>query len=85
MGRYPINFHNIGIVHGSYVRGNSIWKSYNRAIAVKGVHNLRVRHNVIYDVMGHAIFTEDAIEKRNLIQYNLVASVKSSFSVLYTD
>ena len=46
---------------------------------------MRVRHNVIYDVKGHAIFLEDAIEKRNLIQYNLVASVKSSFSVLYTD
>ena len=85
MGRYPINFHNIGTVHGSYVRGSSIWQSYNRGIAVKGVHNLRVRHNVIYDVMGHAVFLEDAIEKRNLFQYNLVASVKASFSMLYTD
>ena len=85
MGRHPINFHNIGTVHGSYVRGSSIWQSYNRAIAMKGVHNLRVRDNVIFDVMGHAIFLEDGVEIRNLIQYNLVASVKSSFSLLYSD
>ena len=40
---------------------------------------------MLYDVMGHAVFLEDAIEKRNLIQYNLVATVRSSFSLLYTD
>ena len=41
-GRYAINFHQLGVCHKSYVRSNSIWLSYNRGIAIHGVHNLRV-------------------------------------------
>jgi hypothetical protein len=35
--------------------------------------------------MGHTVFIEDAIETKNRIEHNLVASIKPSFSLLNTD
>ena len=52
LGRYPIHFHMDGDVHGSYVKGCAIHHSFNRAVTMHGVHNLRVEHNVIYDILG---------------------------------
>ncbi len=43
LGRYPIHFHMIGTVHNSYVRGNAIHHTYNRAVTIHGVHYLRVQ------------------------------------------
>ena len=40
---------------------------------------------MIYDVMGHAVFIEDGVETKNLIENNLVVSVHASFSLLQTD
>jgi len=45
LGRYPVHFHMIGAVRGSYVRGCAIHHTYNRAIAIHGVHYLRVLNN----------------------------------------
>ena len=45
IGRYSIHFHMIGAVRNSYVRHNSIHHTYNRAIAIHGVHYLRVQNN----------------------------------------
>jgi len=45
IGRYSIHFHMIGAVRNSYVRYNSIHHTYNRAIAIHGVHYLRVQNN----------------------------------------
>ena len=84
-GKYPINFHELGVCDESYIRGNSIWKSFNRGVAIHGVHNLRVQNNVFYDIMGHAVFIEDAIETKNLIEGNLVITVKAAFSLLQSD
>ena len=39
------DFHMIGSVRNSYVRYNSIHHTYNRAIAIHGVHYLRVQNN----------------------------------------
>ena len=85
IGRHPINFHNLGTTHNSYVRGNSIWQSYNRGIAIEGVHNLRINDNVLYDIVGHAVFLKDGVETRNKIKENLVVSVKRSLGMLYSD
>ena len=54
----------VGTVRGSYVRKNSIHHTYNRAVAVHGVHYLRVQDNVAFETMGHAFFTEDGIETK---------------------
>ena len=45
LGRYSIHFHMIGAVRNSYVRYNVIRHTYSRAIAIHGVHYLRVQNN----------------------------------------
>ena len=85
LGKYPIHFHMIGRVTKSYVKNNSIQRSYNRGTTIHGVHYLRVSRNVYYNVMGHTIFIEDAAETKNLIEYNVVAGTRQSFSLLNTD
>jgi hypothetical protein len=49
------------------------------------VHYLRVTDNVTYHTKGHTIFVEDAIETKNLIENNLIVSVRRSWSLLNTD
>jgi len=58
LGRYPIHFHMIGTVRNSYVRGNSIHHTYNRAVVIHGVHFLRVVNNVAFETMGNTFFVE---------------------------
>jgi hypothetical protein len=72
LGRYPLHFHMIGTVHNSYIIGNSIHNTYNRAVTFHGVHYLRVQKNFAFRTMGHAFFIEDAAETKNLIEDNLV-------------
>lgn len=52
LGRYPIHFHMEGDVKDSYVKGCAIHRSFNRAVTMHHVHNLRVERNVIYDILG---------------------------------
>ena len=85
LGRYPIHFHLMGRVSGSYVRGCSIHKTFNRAVNIHNTHNVLIEHNVVYNVMGGALFLEDGIETGNTLQYNLVLFVKSSTSLLNDD
>ena len=85
LGKYPIHFHMIGRVTKSYVRNNAIRNSYNRGTTIHGVHYLRVQRNTYFNIMGHTIFVEDAAETKNLIEYNVVAGTKPSFSLLNTD
>ena len=68
LGRYALNFNAIGTVSKSLAKGNAIHKSFNRAIAIHAVSYLTVENNVVYNVMGHAIFLEDAIETKNVIK-----------------
>ena len=85
MGRYPIHFHMIGNVIGSYLEGNSIHQSYNRGTTIHGVHYLKITKSVYYDHMGHGIFWEDSIESNNLVEDNLVMGTKKSTSLLKSD
>ena len=75
----------IGNVHNSYVKGNSVHQSFNRAITLHGSNYLRVEENVIYNVKGHNIFIEDAVERNNYIYKNLIMRTKRSWSLLNTD
>lgn len=85
MGRYPIHFHMIGSVSGSYVRGCAIHDTFNRALTIHGVHNFLVEKNVAFNNMGHAFFMEDAIETKNKVLNNLGILTKKSFSLLNSD
>jgi len=53
------------------VRGNAIWRTYNRAVTIHDVEYLRVMNNVAYDTMGHTFFIEDGIERKNYLDGNL--------------
>jgi hypothetical protein len=61
MGRYPIHFHMNGDVTESYVRGNSVHRSYARVTTLHAVSYLTVEYNVGYKAYGHNIFLEDGI------------------------
>ena len=85
IGRYPIHFHINGNMNGSYVRGCAIHHTFNRAVNIHHTHNVLVENNVVYDVMGGALFLEDSIEYGNIFQYNLAVFVRSSSSLLNDD
>ena len=58
VGRYPIHFHLPGNMSTSYVRGNAIHHSNNRACTLHDVSNLLVEHNVVFNVKGLSFFLE---------------------------
>ena len=75
----------IGTVRNSYVRRSSVHHTYNRAVAIHGVHHLRVQDNVAFENMGHAYFLSDGIETKNVITGNLGASTRPSYASLNVD
>ena len=85
LGRYSIHFHMIGAVRNSYVRRNSIHHTFNRAIAIHGVHHLRVQDNVAFETRGHTYFMEDGLETKNIITGNLGANTRENFVGLTSD
>ena len=56
VGRYPIHFHLPGNMSTSYIRGNAVHHSNNRACTLHDVSNLVVEHNVAYNVKGLSFF-----------------------------
>ncbi|MEM1278394.1 MAG: right-handed parallel beta-helix repeat-containing protein, partial [Pseudomonadota bacterium] len=72
LGRYPIHWHMGADVSGQYVENISIHEAYNKGITVHGSFNARVEDNVVFDHIGHGIFTEDGSEYGNQFLGNLV-------------
>jgi len=85
VGAYPFHFHMIGAVRNSFILGNAIHHTYNRAVTIHNIRFLRVIDNVTYHTKGHSIFVEDGAETKNRIERNLVISVRRSWSRLNTD
>ena len=85
LGRYAVHFHMIGAVHTSHVTGCATHQSYNRAYTIHGTHYLKLQRNVAFEVKGHNIFIEDAVETHNLLKGNLVIKAMRSWSGLNTD
>eukprot|EP00117_Sycon_ciliatum_P036091 scpid3682/ scgid27229/ Fibrocystin-L; Polycystic kidney and hepatic disease 1-like protein 1; Protein D86 len=85
LGRYPIHFHRLGNVHSSFVKGCSVYHTFNRAIVIHETNYLTLQDNVVYDVLGHAVFIEDGVEEHNYLENNVVAKCRRSWSLLMTD
>lgn len=85
LARYPIHFHFQGNARNSYIRGCSIWKAFNRAMVFHHTNYLKFDGNVVYNVMGGAIFVENGNEMHNEITHNMASFVKSSTSLLNDD
>ena len=83
--RYPIHFHITGNMNTSYVRGNAIHHSNNRACTLHDISNTTVEHNVAYNIKGLTFFLEDGVEMYNTIQYNLAVFTRMSNSLLNPD
>lgn len=85
LGRYPFHWHMLsyagatylGDATGQYLRRSTVNHSANRGIVIHGTNGVEVSDNVVYDVRGHGVFTEDAVERRNLIDGNLVLHVRN--------
>jgi hypothetical protein len=85
LGRYPFHWHmlsysppNTGAdATGQYFRNSVVNESQNRGIVVHGTNGVLVQDNVVYDVRGHAIFLEDAVERRNTFDGNIVMRVRN--------
>lgn len=84
-GRYPLHFHMIGDISGSYIKGCSVHNTYNRAITIHGVSNFLVDSNVAYNVMGHTFFIEDGVEIYNTISHNIGILTRASSSLMNAD
>lgn len=86
MGRYPVHWHRLSYHHGTgallgdaaghVLRNSSIHGSMNRCVVLHATNGVRLENNICYDIRGHAIFLEDAVERRNLIENNLVLHVR---------
>ncbi len=76
LGRYPVHFHLLGSVPGSYIRSSSIHHSWNRGIVLHGTQDVVLQDNVCHDVLGHTYYMEDGTETRNRLVGNLGLSTR---------
>ena len=84
-GRYPIHFHLMGNISGSYVRGAAIHNSFNRAMTLHNISNFFVEKTVTFDIKGLSFFIEDGLEVHNTIRQNLAVYTRQSSSLLNPD
>lgn len=85
LGRYPFHWHRLsyddttylGEATGQYFRDSVVNESQNRGIVIHATNGVAVTNNIIYDVRGHAVFTEDAVERHNTITGNLALRVRN--------
>ena len=85
LGRYPIHFHLNNDMRSSYVKECAIHESFNRAVNIHKTNYVTVERNVIFDVMGGAVFLEAGNEIGNVFKYNLAILVKHSSSLMNED
>ena len=86
MARYPFHWHMLsydsatgnykGEATGHEIRNSAIWDSAQRCIVVHGTNGVKVVNNICHNITGHAMFLEDAVERRNVFEGNLVLGVK---------
>ena len=87
MARYPFHWHMLsyafntaaylGDATGQEIRNSTISDSAQRCIVIHGTNGVKVVNNVCYNIRGHAIFLEDGVERKNLIEGNLVLKVRN--------
>ncbi|MEO9967521.1 MAG: G8 domain-containing protein [Reichenbachiella sp.] len=83
--RYPFHWHVLSYAGtetltdatGQFFRKNTINSSANRGIVIHATNGVEVSDNIVFDVRGHGVFTEDAVERRNVIDGNLILHVRN--------
>ena len=84
-GRYAMHSHVNGDMSESYLIGNVVDGSFNRAINIHATSNLLVDENVAFKVRGGTFFTEDGVETGNIITNNLCINTMASPSLQNDD
>lgn len=82
--RYPFHWHMLSYegtntledATGQFISKSTINVSANRGVVIHGTNGVTMNDNIIYHVRGHGVFTEDAVERRNTIDHNLVLHVR---------
>ncbi|MEQ8822337.1 MAG: G8 domain-containing protein [Sumerlaeia bacterium] len=87
LGRYPYHQHlrsysgsgpsMLADLSGEYIRRSVVNQSANRGLVIHGTNGLLVEDNIVFDVLGHGVFTEDAVERRNTFDGNVVLKVRN--------
>lgn len=85
LARYPFHWHILSYsgtqtlddASGQYVRNSVVNESANRGLVIHGTNGVELTNNILYRIRGHGIFTEDAAERRNTIDRNLVLHVRN--------
>ena len=93
LGRYCLHFHKAGFQpggpdlnwRGSYLIGNSIHHSFQRATTIHGTTHAVVTDNVAYKVHGHNYFVEDGDEEYVRLERNLAVETMISPFSLFSD
>jgi hypothetical protein len=67
----------IGLASNVFIRNSAVHQSVNRAMVIHGTCGMKFHNNVIYNVLGHAIFLEDGSELMNEIIGNTVMNVRN--------
>lgn len=83
--RYPFHWHMLSYsgtetfedATGQYLKNSSVNTSRNRGIVIHGTNGVLVQNNIVFDVRGHGIFFEDGVERRNVVDGNLVLHVRN--------
>lgn len=89
LGRYPFHWHMLSYqgtqtladATGQYIRNSVVNQSGQRGIVIHGTNGAEVKNNIVFDTRGHGIFTEDAAERRNIIDGNLVMKVRDPLPI----
>jgi G8 domain/Right handed beta helix region len=85
LGRYPIHWHQLSYTPEGVLKAHSnlhkisrssIWNSSNRCVAIHGTNGIIIERNICADIEGHALFLEDAVERKNIIKGNWITHVK---------
>ena len=83
LGRHPVNFHRVGDLTGSYVKGCAIYDSFNGAVVVNDGSNLMIENNIAYKIKGNAFVMRNSIA--TVAQNNLGVGVTGSSSLFNAD
>ena len=58
---YPLHFHRLGVVSGSYVKCCSLHHNFNNNLVIHTTDNLLVDGNVLYDTVGWHVWLQTSI------------------------
>jgi G8 domain len=78
LGRYPAHWHLQGQAStgGNFMRHSSLHGSFQRGVVLHQTHGVKIEDNVLFDILGHAVYLEDGVEHHNVIDRNLVMLVR---------